>query len=101
MPNLQRGGGGACLNFAHFSMQFCNPGDPKRGGGHDPMAPPKYAPGVLVYLYRLHFNVFASHAITLNVFFWPFLRLRREINNKCHLSESDILKIGANSTGLW
>ena len=29
MPNLQRGG--ACLNFAHFSMQFCNPGDPKGG----------------------------------------------------------------------
>ena len=22
-------GGGACLNFAHFSMQFCNPGDSK------------------------------------------------------------------------
>ena len=29
MPNLQRGG--ACLNFAYFSMQFCNPGDPKGG----------------------------------------------------------------------
>ena len=26
MPNLQRGG--ACLNFAHFTMQFCNPSDP-------------------------------------------------------------------------
>ena len=38
MPNLQRGGGGgACLNFAHFSMQFCNPGEPKE-------CPPKYAP---------------------------------------------------------
>ena len=35
MPNLQRGG--PCLNFAHFSLQFCNPGDPK--GGHGPMAP--------------------------------------------------------------
>ena len=32
------------------------------------------------FLYRLHFNVFASHAITLNVFFAPSLRLRREIN---------------------
>ena len=32
------GGGGACLNFAHFSMQFCNPGDPT-GEGHGPMAP--------------------------------------------------------------
>ena len=29
-------GRGACLNFAHFSMQFCNPGDPK--GGSWPMA---------------------------------------------------------------
>ena len=26
--------GGACLNFAYFSMQFCNPGDLK--GGHGP-----------------------------------------------------------------
>ena len=37
MPNLQRGG--ACLNFAYFSMQFYNPGDPK--GGHGTMPPPK------------------------------------------------------------
>ena len=29
MPNLQRGG--PCLNFAHFTMQFCNPSDPKGG----------------------------------------------------------------------
>ena len=36
MRNLQRGG--ACLNFAYLSMQFCNPSDPKRGGGHGPMA---------------------------------------------------------------
>ena len=28
MPNSQRG---ACLNFAYFSMQFYNPGDPKWG----------------------------------------------------------------------
>ena len=28
---------GPCLNFAHFSMQFCNPGDPK--GGPWPNAP--------------------------------------------------------------
>ena len=40
MPNLQRG---ACLNFAHFSMQFCNPGDPK-GGPWPNGPPPKYAP---------------------------------------------------------
>ena len=39
-PTCKRGG--ACLNFAYFSMQFCNPGDQK--GGHGPMAPPKYAP---------------------------------------------------------
>ena len=29
MPNLQRGG--PCLNFAYFSMQSYNPGDPKGG----------------------------------------------------------------------
>ena len=45
MPNLQ-GGGGRFLNFAHFSMQFCNPGDPK--GGHGPMAAPQYAPALTV-----------------------------------------------------
>ena len=27
MPNLQSRG--PCLNFAHFTMQFCNPSDPK------------------------------------------------------------------------
>ena len=32
------GGGGPCLNFAHFSMQFSNPGNPK--GGHGPMPSP-------------------------------------------------------------
>ena len=36
-------GGGACLNFAHFSKQFCNPGDPK-GGPWPNGPPPKYAP---------------------------------------------------------
>ena len=36
-------GGGASLNFAHFSAQFCNPGDPN--GGPWPNGPPKYAPG--------------------------------------------------------
>ena len=41
MPNLQRGG--ACLNFAYYSMQLYNPGDPKGGPWHN--APPKYAPG--------------------------------------------------------
>ena len=41
MPNLQRGG--PCLNFAHFSMQFCNSGDPK-GGAVAQWPPPKYAP---------------------------------------------------------
>ena len=35
--------GVACLNFSHFSEQFCNPGDPK-GGGNGPVPPPKYAP---------------------------------------------------------
>ena len=29
MPNLQRGG--PCLNFAYFTMQFCNPSGPKGG----------------------------------------------------------------------
>ena len=43
-PDAQLAKGGACLNFAHFSMQFCIPGDPR--GGHGPMPPPtKYAPG--------------------------------------------------------
>ena len=28
-PDAQLAKGGPCLNFAHFSMQFCNPGDPK------------------------------------------------------------------------
>ena len=42
MPNLQRGG--PCLNFAHFSMQFCNPGDPK-GEAMAQCPLPKYAPG--------------------------------------------------------
>ena len=44
MPNLQ--GGWACLNFARFFMQFCNPDDPK--GGHGPMPPlntPLITPG--------------------------------------------------------
>ena len=36
MPNLQRGG--PCLNFAHFTMQFCNPSNPK--GGPWPNGPP-------------------------------------------------------------
>ena len=43
MPNLQRGG--PCLNFAHFTMQFCNPSDPK-GGAMAQWPPPKYAPEV-------------------------------------------------------
>ena len=41
----QRGGGGPCLNFAHFSMQFCNPGDPK--GGPWPNAPPLNTPLIM------------------------------------------------------
>ena len=41
MPNLQRGG--PCLNFAHFTIQFCNPSDPK-GGAMAQWPPPKYAP---------------------------------------------------------
>ena len=36
-------GGGPCLSFAHFSMQFCNPGDPK-GRAMAQCPPPKYAP---------------------------------------------------------
>ena len=28
-PDAQLAKGESCLNFAHFSMQFCNPGDPK------------------------------------------------------------------------
>ena len=43
MPNLQRGG--ACLNFAHFSMQFCIPGNPKGGAMAQYPPPTKYAPG--------------------------------------------------------
>ena len=56
MLNLQRGEG-ACLNFAHFSMQFCNPGDPK--GGHGPMAPPKYAsaPSLREWVNRFRLDV--------------------------------------------
>ena len=46
MPNLQRGG--PCLNFAHFTMQFCNPSDPK-GGAMAQWPPPKYAPAPTVY----------------------------------------------------
>ena len=30
-PYAQLAEGGPCLNFAYFSMQFCNPGDPKGG----------------------------------------------------------------------
>ena len=42
-PDAQLTKGGPCLNFAHFFMQFCNPGDPK--GGPWPNGPPlKYAP---------------------------------------------------------
>ena len=41
MPNLQSKGG-PCLNFAHFSMQFSNPGDLK--GGPWPDAPPLNTP---------------------------------------------------------
>ena len=40
MPNLQRGG--PCLNFAHFTMQFCNPSDSK--GGPWPNGPPLNTP---------------------------------------------------------
>ena len=42
-PDAQLAKGGPCLNFAHFSMQFCNPGDPK-GGPWPNGLPPKYAP---------------------------------------------------------
>ena len=42
-PDAQFAKGGPCLDFAHFSMQFCNHGDPK-GGGHGPMAPPLNTP---------------------------------------------------------
>ena len=42
-PNVQLAKEGPCLNFAHFSMQFCNPGNPK--GGPWPNGPFKYAPG--------------------------------------------------------
>ena len=38
-------GGGACLNFAHFSMQFRNLGDPKGSAMAQWPPPPKYAPG--------------------------------------------------------
>ena len=37
-------GGGACLNFAYFSMQCYNPDDPKGGGAWHNGFPPKYAP---------------------------------------------------------
>ena len=42
MPNLPRGG--PCLNFAHFTMQFCNPSDPKGGAMAQCPPPPKYTP---------------------------------------------------------
>ena len=45
MPNLQRGG--PCLNFAHFTMQFCNPSDPK-GGAMAQCPPPLNTPLLLV-----------------------------------------------------
>ena len=41
MPNLQRGL--PCRNFAYYSMQLCDPGDPK-GGAMAQCPPPKYAP---------------------------------------------------------
>ena len=34
MHNFQTGGG-ACINFAYFSIQFYNPGDPKGGPWHN------------------------------------------------------------------
>ena len=43
-PDAQLAKGGPCLNLAHFSMQFCNPGDPK-GGPWPNGSLPKYAPG--------------------------------------------------------
>ena len=44
-PDAQLAKGGPCLNFAHFTMQFCNPSDPK-GGAMAQGPPPKYAPGL-------------------------------------------------------
>ena len=49
-------GGGPCLNFAYFSMQFYNPDEPKGGSWHN--APPKYAPGQFRNTFkRVHFRV--------------------------------------------
>ena len=41
-PDAQLAKGGPCLDFAHFSMQFCNPGDPKWGPWPNP--PPLNTP---------------------------------------------------------
>ena len=49
-PDAQLAKGGACLSFAHFSMQFCNPGDPK-GGPWPNGPPPKHAHAYYVYIY--------------------------------------------------
>ena len=48
MPNLQRRG--PCLNFAHFTMQFCNPSDPKGGGGPWHNAPPPLNTPLVTFL---------------------------------------------------
>ena len=49
MPDAQlTKGGGPCLNFAHFTMQFCNPSDPK-GGGMAQWPPPLNTPLHLLY----------------------------------------------------
>ena len=44
-PDAQLTKGGPCLNFAHFTMQFCNPSDPK--GGPWPNGPPLNTPLIL------------------------------------------------------
>ena len=47
-PDAQLAEGGACLNFPHFSKQFCNPGDPK--GGAMAQCPPPLNPPLLLPL---------------------------------------------------
>ena len=47
LPNLQRGGGGPCRNFAYYSMQLYDPGDPK--GGPWPNGPPVNTPLAFIH----------------------------------------------------
>ena len=96
------GGGGACLNFAHFSMQLCNPGDPK--GGVVPkirpwsqkyaqkyapkIRPQKYAPDHKTIAWVTGLTLYKNNFMTIrNSFFFSEVKIKLRMPARARLRQ--------------